>query len=201
MTNAAARQIERRTANSVAQNRVRGQWACRVETPPFWTERLAWMAGHEPVLGVAGSAPVRLTTLCSTSSRVRQLAASGIDSKHAGMTHDLHAQDRAAQIPGVRRTTLVALLLGALLLAGCATGRSVQETVSGWFHRDGAQTPAASKAPAKRKAKAPAAEAAAPEPAPDEAATGTASEPPPEAEPPAPPEEPKKTEPSVFDPY
>ena len=101
----------------------------------------------------------------------------------------------------MRHATLMALLLGALLLVGCATGRSVEDTVSGWFHRDGAQTPAASNAPAKRKAKAPAAEAAAPEAAPDEAATGTPSEPPPEAEPPAPPEEPKKTEPSVFDPY
>ncbi len=159
------------------------------------------MARHEPVLGLAGSAHARLATLCSTFPRARQLAASGIDSKHASMTHDLHAHDRAARIPGVRRTTLVVLLLGALLLAGCATGRSVQETVSGWFHRDGAQTPAASKAPAKRKAKAPAAEAAPPEPAPDAAATGAPTEPPSEAEPPAPPDEPKKTEPSVFDPY
>jgi predicted small secreted protein len=100
-----------------------------------------------------------------------------------------------------RHATLVPLLLCALLVTGCATGRSVTDTVSGWFHRDAAQTPAAGKAPAKRKAKAPAAEAAPPEPAPDAAATGAATEPSPEAEPPAPPDEPKKTEPSVFDPY
>jgi hypothetical protein len=93
----------------------------------------------------------------------------------------------------------VTLLLCALPVMGCATGRSVKDTVSGWFHRDGAQTPAASKAPAKRKA--PAAEAAPPEPAPDEAATGAPAEPPLEAAPSAPPDEPKKPEPSIFDPY
>jgi hypothetical protein len=92
------------------------------------------------------------------------------------------------------------MLLGALLVAGCATGRSVKDTVSGWFHRDAAQTPAASNRPAKRKAQTPSPEAP-PEPAAEEAAPSAPPETPPEAEPPAPPDEPRKTEPSVFDPY
>jgi len=87
-----------------------------------------------------------------------------IDAKDSEMTHDFFARIHELRTSSARQVALVAALLGALLLAGCATGRSVQHSVGGWFDRVSGKTPAASKppakAPTKKAAKAPAAGAA-----------------------------------------
>lgn len=51
------------------------------------------------------------------------------------MTHGLRACSGEPRKANTRHTALLAALLAALLLAGCATGRSAQNTSSGWFDR------------------------------------------------------------------
>jgi hypothetical protein len=70
-----------------------------------------------------------------------------IDSSDVVMTHGLRAGSGEPLKANTRHTALVAALLGALLLAGCATGRSAQDTASGWFDRVTGKTSAAEAEP------------------------------------------------------
>ena len=121
------------------------------------------------------------------------------------MTHVFCARAHEPRTSDARWSMLVAALLAALLLAGCATGRSVQHSVGGWFDRVSGKTAAAStppaKAPTKKAAKAPAAGAAPSDSAATEASPTAPTEAPTEAAPPDPNADPQEPERSIFDPY
>ena len=116
----------------------------------------------------------------------------------------VHGVER--RTPRELATLLAAGLFAVLALAGCATVRSAQDAIGGWFGRSSDEAksqsvPIVEKSPetsVKKPAKKPPAVSAPREPADADAATSAPDAAPAEDEPPAPLEEPER---SVFDPY
>lgn len=117
------------------------------------------------------------------------------------MTHEPRARASERRATRAKPAALVGVVLGVLLLVGCASVRSARDSVGGWFGGSDEPAVAPSPEPPRRAAKKPApkpAVSAAPETDPESAVD---AEPAAEPEAPVPPVEPQAPERSIFDPY